>query len=360
MVEFGAVKNKVTVELLTARERENWDNYVQGHPQATLAHLSGWKDIIEAAYGHPTYYLLAKRRLAHNGEEVAGILPLVHLRHLVFGNHLISMPYLDTGGALAEDSRIAEALGAEAVEIGRSLKVDDIELRCRAGHHRLQNGTRRQDQKVSLLLDLPASPDTLWDSFKSKLRSQIRKPLKQGLEKKIGGAELLPHFYEVFARNMRDLGSPVHSRGLLERVLSTFGPQARLILIYRGRKPVAGGLLIRAGKVLANPWASSLREYSALSPNMLLYWAMLEYGCNQGGAAFDMGRSSPGEGTYRFKKQWGAREVPLEWQYIRLGSALPGAGVEKNRYRKVMQYWQKMPVPLSKMLGPMVRKHIGL
>ena len=106
---------------------------------------------------------------------------------------------------------------------------------------------------------------------------------------------------------MRDLGSPVHSKRMIESVLEEYPEKSTVMIIYKDDKPVACGLVIGHRDILENPWASSLRNYSNLSPNMLLYWTMLEYACDNGYKKFDFGRSTPGEGTYKFKKQWGAK-----------------------------------------------------
>ena len=112
---------------------------------------------------------------------------------------------------------------------------------------------------------------------------------------------------------------------------------------------------------LENPWASALKEYSRLSPNMLLYWSMLEYACDNGFSYFDFGRSSPDEGTYKFKEQWGSKPTPLHWYYISLNNQpIDEETSEKAKFEKAIRYWQKLPVPVTEIVGPMIRKHIGL
>ena len=136
---------------------------------------------------------------------------------------------------------------------------------------------------------------------------------------------------------------------------------AKLIIVYRYTQPVACSLIVGFKDTLENPWASSLREYSRLSPNMFLYWTMLEYACNNGFKYFDFGRSSPDEGTYKFKEQWGATPNPLHWHYISVnGKPLDKETSEKSKFDKAIQYWQKLPVSLTNVLGPIIRKHIGL
>ena len=304
-----------------------------------------------------------------------GILPLVHLKHFLFGNSLISLPFFDMGGILADDEKIERALLSEAMRIGRGLKVDHLELRHAGPVFWLASGdgqslqsenglvVRTLSHKVRMILELPDTPEALMSSFKAKLRSQVKKPLKEGLTAKIGGNELLEDFYNVFSANMRDLGSPVHSRKLIESVLTEFFDQARIAVVYgRGAQPLASSLVIGFKDTLENPWASALREYSALSPNMLLYWTMLEYACNQGFRYFDFGRSTPGEGTYVFKEQWGAKPMPLNWHYVSVdGRSLGSESVSgKARFEKAISCWQRLPIPVTKILGPRIRKYIGL
>jgi len=371
-----------------------WDKYVSAHPRATLYHLSGWQNVIAKTYGHKTYYLMAVKNDSQAetinpikptnptnsidpNNQVVGILPLVHLKHFLFSNSLISIPFFDMGGILADDEKTENALLKEAVDFGEKLKVDNIELRhiypvkffeeesgayltgASDSSNSLTYVTR--SHKVRMLLELPESSEILMKSFKSKLRSQIKKPLKEGLISKIGGIELLNDFYKVFSINMRDLGSPAHSKALIKNVLEEFPGKAKIIMAYKESEPVACSVVVGFKDTLENPWASALREFSRLSPNMLLYWTMLEYASDNGYTFFDFGRSSPDEGTYRFKKQWGAKPNPLHWHYVYLKDVPADSETsEKSKFDKAIQYWQKLPVTVTKVIGPRIRKHIGL
>ena len=132
-------------------------------------------------------------------------------------------------------------------------------------------------------------------------------------------------------------------------------------MVYKEGQPLAGSVMIGFRDTLENPWASSLREFSRISPNMLLYWTMLKHACDNGYSYFDFGRSSPEEGTFKFKKQWGPEVTSLHWQYINLnGLPLNNYLDQKSKFQRAIQYWQKLPVPLTKILGPPIRKHISL
>ena len=153
---------------------------------------------------------------------------------------------------------------------------------------------------------------------------------------------------------MRDLGSPVHSKKLMQNVLEAFPENAKICLVYKDNQTLACSMVVGFKDTLENPWASALRKHRKLSPNMLLYWTMLEYACHNGFTCFGFGRSSPDEGTYKFKEQWGAKPIPLQWHYFSLNDKPIDENIaEKPKFDKAIHYWQKLPVPLTKIIGPL-------
>lgn len=368
-----------------ATDQALWDGYVRRHAHASLFHLFGWGDAIRKTYGHATYHLMLMARGpagegvlrgAEAAGHVAGVLAVVHLKHALFGNCLVSMPFSDAGGILADSREAEERLLAEVIRLGQETGAALVELRhehllescdeasldalCRPTRHKpLQVATR--SHKVRMLLNLPETSEGLLKSFKSKLRSQINRALKEDFVSRTGGLELLDDFYEVFTVNMRDLGSPVHSAKLMQQCLIEFPEHARIIAVYRSARPVAAALVVGFRNVLRNPWASSLREYASLGPNMLLYLRLLQHACDHGYRVFDFGRSSAGEGTYKFKEQWGAVPAPLYWHYLSLDGRAPDPeGTGKARFEMATRCWQKLPVAVTKFVGPRIRKHISL
>ena len=63
------------------------------------------------------------------------------------------------------------------------------------------------------------------------------------------------------------------------------------------------------------PWASSIRDYNACVRIIFCTGDVIESAVAEGCDVFDFGRSTPDEGTYKFKEQWGAAPVPLHWEY---------------------------------------------
>lgn len=381
-------KNQIRI-IQTSYNDPRWDAYVREHPDGNCYQLSGWMRAIKGAYNNGGYFLLA---LASDGEgsglpggsdRVVGVLSLMEVKNFFGGNHLVSVAFLDFGGVLADNENVERLLVQEAIKIADKKNTKYIELRHRNPLEWLKGITSKSpdisddsgciklgeksytcttlSRKVRMILELPESSAALMASFKSKVRSQIKKPIKDGLSVKVGGLDLLTDFYQVFSINMRDLGSPVHSRKLIENTLSEFKDESKIIVVYNGKQPIAGSVLVGFKSWLQNPWASALRQQRHLNPNMLLYWTMLEYASDNGFKFFDFGRSTPGESTYKFKEQWGCKPVPLNWYHIYLNNGQNEKKIpDKERFSKAVYFWKKLPVPLTRVIGPPIRKHISL
>lgn len=352
------------IEPLSKGDEQAWDDYVYAHDASNLYQLSGWREVIESTYGHATCFLIARRN-----SQVVGICPLVHLKHFIFGNSLYSLPFFDLGGILADDEGCEQALRKASIDYGRGLGVKDIEFRqadpmpTLAAAASDSISVEHRSHKVRMLLDLPETSDELMASFKTKFRTKVRLPAKKGCSCRQGGIELVADFYQVFGINMRDLGSPVHSRRLIENVMRVFADQARLFVVDREQDQLAAGMVIGFKDMLYNPWASSLKAWANIRPNTHLYWNILEYAIEKGYKRFDFGRSDPGGNTFVFKQQWGAEPCPVNWYRLDLqGQATEKqeATDEKSRFDTAIAYWKKLPVPVANLLGPGIRKHIGL
>ncbi|MFO8012494.1 MAG: FemAB family PEP-CTERM system-associated protein [Phycisphaerae bacterium] len=336
-----------TVRVAVSSNPPDWAGYLARHEGATLLHDPRWGIVMQEAYGNRPYYLTARR-----GEQVVGILQLVLQKSLLFGTHLSSLPYFDASGILAHDDAAAEALLTEAASLRAQTGADSVELRHTTA---LPGDLPRRDDKVTLHLPLPDDPDTLWDALKSKVRSQVRKPDKEGLTLHGEGEATLEEFHAVYVRTMRDLGSPPHGRWFFEIIRDHFGDAVRLFSVRQDETPLAASFTLTDDKAMRVPWAAADWRYRKLGANMLLYWGMLKDGCERGAPCFDFGRSTEGSGTHRFKKQWGAEDVPLCWQYLLPeGESPPEIDPEGSKYRFLVGAWRRLPVFAARVLGPQI------
>jgi serine/alanine adding enzyme len=324
---------------------------VDATPTSSLYHLYGWRHVIEETFGHRTFYLSAVEN-----SRIVGVFPFVRLKSFAFGHMLVSLPFFNYGGICAESEDARRALLHGAVDVAKATDADFLEIR---EEREWSEGLPCKTAKVSMRLKLPASGDELWKSIGAKLRNQVQRPRKEGMTASIGREESLDDFYDVFAANMRDLGTPVYPKAFFRNILRRFPDRTWITTVHFGRTPVAAGFLAGFKDRLEIPWASSLREHNRFSPNMLLYWRSLEFACEQGYGTFDFGRSSPGEGTFRFKEQWGATPRQLYWYYwLPNGTEMPQVNPKNPKYRAAIATWQRLPIGLTRRLGPKIVKYL--
>jgi FemAB-related protein (PEP-CTERM system-associated) len=356
-------KHMTKTLLLDSSWRAEWNRFVSEAADLSPYHRFEWMEAVEAAYGHKGYPLAVEE-----GGVIVAVLPLVLMVHplnnpLKKQANLVSLPFCDLGGMLGTEQH-QQLLRDTALDLANRMNAQLLEIRHREGEGLGYDFDRLSEdldgQKVSMLLQLEPSSEKQLAAFKPKLRSQINKAIKNGCTTVVGNTpKLVEDFYQVFSQNMLTLGSPVHSKALFHAICSAYGDKAVVAIIYFEGAVVAGGIVLTNGHQAAIPWASSLAEYNRLAPNMLLYWELLSHCANSGIRTFDFGRSSFGEGTFRFKKQWGAQPYFLKWDnWLDQGGSL---SAPPSRLRSVIESaWRRLPLSVANFLGPLIRKHIRL
>lgn len=321
----------------TANDRARWDAYVLAHPDSHFGQRWGWIELTASSYG-----VRAHAWLAESGERTTGALVL--FEKAGGDRALFSAP----GGALADDDATAAALLEPARSLLASGRHAWIELR---DQKRAWPGLETSTEHVTMVLELAGDPDSQWKAFDPKLRNQIRKGEKAGFVV-AWGREQVDVFHRVLLENMRDLGTPIRGAGYYRRALSALGDAADLLVIARDGDPAGAMFVVAHGGTGTDPWASSLRRHFAHCPNQVLYWEALRRAFALGLKRFDFGRSQWNSGTFRFKEQWGARPVPLHYQYV-LGTAsrLPTLADQKAGFDLAVRAWRRLPLPLARALG---------
>lgn len=350
----------IEVQQATESDKQVWTDFILSQSGVHHAFCWQWRRVIEETFGHSPHYLMARNPSTH---EIVGVLPLFHVKSLLFGSALISVPYLNAGGILAEQASTSKALHDHASELGKELGVDYLELRHRELTLEPSLELVERTHKVSMALPLAPDPEALFASFKPKLRSQIRRPSKSGITSLVDetshvSEKEIDAFYRVFSEHMRDLGTPVFPRNFFRLAKRYFGDSCRVFSVWHEKKPVAAGITIGFSGSTEMLWAASLRRAKQMSPNMLLYWDAMKRAILDNYEVFDFGRSSYDSGPYRFKKQWGAEEIPLHWYYRVFHGEVPDINPTSPRFEFMVRCWQRMPLLLSNRLGPWITRSL--
>jgi serine/alanine adding enzyme len=341
----AASGDALTIDVAT--DGSAWDSYVDDHPDRTFAHRFGWGEVLAESFGTRPFYFIARQNAS-----VVGVLPTAYMKSLIFGKFLISLPWLDYGGPLADSDIIATQLIDKAAATAAELDCRFLEMRA---VRKPLPGLVEKTDKRQFWLDLSPGEEAVWKSFDAKNRNQVRKAEKAGLRVEFGGRERLDEFYRVFATNMRDLGTPVWPKALFESIFRHFPDDTELAIVKLDQTSVAAALLLHYQKHSAVPSASAYRKFLNLCPNNILYWEIIKRCIGRGSAIFDFGRSSEGAGTYRFKKQWVDPPVDQIWQYRLLTiTSLPELNPGNPKFKLAISVWQRLPLPIANFLGPKI------
>jgi serine/alanine adding enzyme len=338
-----------THELVTVNEFKRWDEFLRQH--STTYHYSVWFNVIKKTFGHESVVLVA---VAEDGKILGG-LPLTFFSSKVFGKFAVSIPFLNYGGVISLYFDVALALLEKSQSICSEKKLSHIEIRT------MQSGLAENalDKKVSMVLELPKTDEILDKQLGTKLRAQYKKAEAYKPTCKIGKLELLNDFYQVFSRNMRDLGTPVYGKDWFSNILSAPEIKSAILIVYMDEKPVSAGFLVGNDLMLEIPWASTIQSANVKNANMWMYRCILSYAISEGYKFFDFGRSTMGAGTYKFKKQWGAIAYQHYWYYILAdGKQKPELNPDNPKFKIFIYLWKLMPVWLTKIIGPSIIKHI--
>ena len=323
------------------------NNFVRQTKGARLCHLPAWTAMVEQAFGHKGWYLVAR-----DEGRVCGVLPLTQVRSRLFGHRLISQPFSDYGGPLAESDAVRAALYRRAVEIAQECGCESLELRNVTA---LPYELHRRTDKVSMCLPLAEDAQVLWKELRHKTRNRVRKAQGAGLIVISGGLELLDEFYRMWTIRMHELGTPCYPRRLFTSIMETFPDRTRIFLAQLHGVTTAGLFAHVFEGWVQSCWGAALREYDGIGPNYLLNWEAIEYYGQAGMKWFDFGRSTIGSGQHTFKERWGASPIDLCWQYWTPNGAEPAfARPEDPRYRGKVEMWKRMPLWVSRVIGPVI------
>lgn len=352
------INQSIEIKVIDNQQHQAWDDYVLTHQEHTPYHFWGWGKAVTQGYGHKHLNIVALEQ-----GKIVGVCSLVLMAKFGFSKSFCSLPFCDIGGALADSEQIKAQILTFAQALAKDHNCQNLDIREQG--LQVTDPKHLAGKKVSMILSLPETADELMASFKSKLRSQIRKSEKNGLTYEFGtGHRFVEGFYQVFSVNMHRLGSPVHSLKWFTSVAENYVDRHQIVLVKKDEHVIGAGFILFSGSKVSIPWASTLAEFNRLAPNMMVYWALLKFSCDHGCKYFDFGRSTFGEGTFKFKQQWGAQPQALQWYNLLDGqatsdeeSASSGPSTIRTLVEKI---WRAMPLSLANMLGPILRKHISL
>jgi FemAB-related protein (PEP-CTERM system-associated) len=341
----------LVVETLQPAFEAKWDRFVRQTPGATFFHQLGWRWLVERVFGHRAHYLLARQ-----GERITGVLPMFELKSRLFGHSLVSIPFAIGGGIAADDPDTEQLLLDQARRLADDRGVDYLELRSEKP---VSDDLLTKDLYVTFRADLGEGEEALLKRMDRKRRQMMTYVSKAGFEHRIAGIEELPLFYDLFCQSMRHHGTPVYPRLFLREILDRHPADTNLFFVHHQGRPVAGVLNLMWHDVLMPFYAGADRSHRPRGVDDYLYLSIMRWGREHGFRTFDFGRSKRGTGAHAFKARWGMEEVPLAYQYhLVKARKLPNVSPANPKYQALIKVWQRLPLPVTRLVGPRIIRSI--
>ncbi|HET9978261.1 MAG TPA: FemAB family XrtA/PEP-CTERM system-associated protein, partial [Burkholderiaceae bacterium] len=255
---------RLAVDDLATRTR--WDDFVLACPSASFFHRAGWQRVLRETMRHDTHFLYAER-----AGRIEGVLPLAHVRSLLFGNSLVSLPFAVYGGVAADSADAATALEAEAQRLARSLGVAHLELRNVKPRHA---DWPAQNLYVTFRKELLPDEEGNMLAIPRKQRAMVRKGIKNGLASAIDGDA--SRFFPLYADNVHRHGTPALPRRYFEALRREFGRDAEVLTVAApDGKPVSSVLSFYFRDEVLPYYAGDDVAARDLAANDFKYWELM-------------------------------------------------------------------------------------
>lgn len=328
-----------------------WEQFVAHCPEATFFHRAGWKTVIERAFGHKTYFLLAEAE-----GRIEGVLPLAEVKSLLFGHSLVSLPFCVYGGVAAVTDRARDALTQAARERAQQLKVGHLEYRLTTP---ALDDWEGKDLYVTFRKNIDPDLERNMLAIPRKQRAMVRKGIKVGLKSEFDDG--VERFFAAYSDSVHRLGTPVFSKRYFEILRDVFGKDCEVLTITdKDGQLIASVLSFLFRDEILPYYGGGTREARDVAGNDFMYWEVMRRACERGIRVFDYGRSKRGTGSFDFKKNWGFEPQPLFYKYLIFnGKSIPDHNPLNPKYQMFIKLWQRMPLKLANVIGPHIVKSLG-
>lgn len=351
----GAGLGVMALDLGDAAQVAAAEAFVAGRADGTPFHRPAWLKAIERGTGNRGHMLAA---VAPSG-QIAGLLPLTHMKSRLFGQALVSSGFAVDGGILADEPAVVVALASAAEGLARDHRVGSVELR--GGPLRGQGWSVHEGSHLGFARPIAADDEAELLAIPRKHRAELRKALANpALRVEVGrDKRLVRAHYDVYAQSVRNLGTPVFPARLFREVLSAFGEDADILLVLEHDRPVSAALtLYHQGRVMPF-WGGGIADARRLRSNELMYYRLMGHGRARGMSIFDFGRSKTGSGQAAWKKSFGFDPVPLTYHSWSAGGERRDINPASARYQQRVELWKKLPLPVANFLGPFIARGLG-
>ena len=287
--------------------------------------------------------------------------PAVKLSSMVFGERIISLPFLDTIDIVdIPKGDLSKGIYENAkIEI----RLSESNLHLTKLRKTLKSlGFKENFAKGHIVSELTTEND-FWERFEKQTRKSIKKAEKSGLEiKKINSIKELRKTYDLYFKQMKRFGSPQHSFDFFLNCLKDMGKDFSSFNCYFDGKIVGSIINFINNETLYVAITVSDINFKKLRASDLLYWESIKWCMRNKIKYFDIGQidmnpeeDSRAESLLNFKKKW----LGKEYKRIYFTRGFEHKQGDKDSLKKFRKVWKFLPNFIIKLIGPKICSQLG-
>lgn len=346
----------MTLRTLNPLTEPSWDDLVSACSGASVFHTTEWTRELVECYGYS-----AQCRVLKDAGRIVALLPVLEVSSPITGRRGVSLPFSDECPPLLTPGIPLESLINPLREIGRQRHWDYLEIRGDASSipDAVPSATF-----LMHYLPLEGTEDQQFHKLSGAQQRNVRKARREGVEiHKLNTRDAMDAYYALHCRTRRRQGLPPQPRRFFHLIHQhLIEPGHGFVLLARfDNRWIAGAVFLLWGVKALYKFGASDRAFQHLRANSLLMWEAILH-CRQSGATqLSFGRTDLwNSGLLQFKRSWGSAEVPLS--YYRIGickPVRPASQPAKPNFPIAKKLMQRMPLPLLRLIGDVLYKHIG-
>lgn len=333
----------LAVSQVDKARRAEYDHLLISSNNGGLGFSFEWTEFVERHFNCRGFTVL----IYYRGTVIAALNSNRFPRTIYGRNLLVSGAFLDHGDWVVDPNHTAEQEMLNYLALTRANTPLIIK----------PTGFAVQADSSQSIIELQQDSRDIWKSISSRARNDVRKAKSHELDVSVKSRDP-SGFYALYIRSMKGFGTPPHGFAYFEDLLQRFGNDALIVEITYKTRVVAASISIRHGQEVHHMYAAIDDRYRSTHAGDFALWSEIEVWLNRGARRIWLGRSRKGSGVEEYKRKW----KPLvfdaavcKWQISEGSPKSTLVGLNPN---KASELWSKIPVSLTQVLGPNVRRFI--
>lgn len=343
----------MNIKILNPIEVPDWNEQISRFPEATIFHTSNWAQVLSESYGYKPLYFCT-----FESNNLTGFIPVMEINSFITGKRGVSLPFSDHVEPIVRDKEHFNFFFDQVILFG---KKNNWKTFCIHGGDSLLDTSKSFETYISSILVLDKNPNYLLQKFKSSTRRNINKAKKSGIKTEISHSiQSVRDFYRLNCLTRKSHGLPPQPFSFFQHIFSKIIQKGLgFVCLGRfGKEVVAGAVFLAFNHKAVYKYGASEKKFLSYRPNNLVFSDALQY-CNSTGLnVVDFGRTElHHEGLLQFKRSWGCSQLPLN--YYKFIPPLDNFVGSEPNIRSSYKIFRAFPVPVLKLFGNLLYKHIG-